>query len=154
MKIIDIAICVDNIDPKGMGRIRCVRYNDYVGEKENSTKYEKWSQDDPFIASPFLPNNINFVPENGQSVKVLNYNTDNENINLEYVAGPFTTQFDEVIFPQKFLPKEELKDLRNQLDIKLAKLSNISKKMEIKLKRKLLAKNLAMIDINQSEGET
>ena len=94
MKIIDIAICVDNIDPKGMGRIRCVRYNDYVGEKENSTKYEKWSQDDPFIASPFLPNNINFVPENGQSVKLLNYNTDNENINLEYVAGPFTTQFD------------------------------------------------------------
>ena len=85
MKIIDIAICVDNIDPKGMGRIRCVRYNDYVGEKENSTKYEKWSQDDPFIASPFLPNNINFVPENGQSVKLLNYNTDNENINLEYV---------------------------------------------------------------------
>jgi hypothetical protein len=71
MKIIDIAICVDNIDPKGMGRIRCVRYNDYVGEKENSTKYEKWSQNDPFIASPFLPNNINFVPENGQSVKVL-----------------------------------------------------------------------------------
>jgi len=94
MKIIDIAICVDNIDPKGMGRIRCVRYNDYVGEKENSTKYEKWSQNDPFIASPFLPNNINFVPENGQSVKLLNYNTDNENINLEYIAGPFTTQYD------------------------------------------------------------
>jgi hypothetical protein len=94
MKIIDIAICVDNIDPKGMGRIRCVRYNDYVGEKENSIKYEKWSQNDPFIASPFLPNNINFIPENGQSVKLLNYNTDNENINLEYIAGPFTTQFD------------------------------------------------------------
>jgi hypothetical protein len=94
MKIIDIAICVDNIDPKGMGRIRCVRYNDYVGEKENSTKYEKWSQNDPFIASPFLPNNINFVPENGQSVKLLNYNTDNENINLEYIAGPFTTMYD------------------------------------------------------------
>lgn len=94
MKIIDIAICVDNIDPKGMGRIRCVRYNDYVGEKENSIKYEKWSQNDPFIASPFLPNNINFVPEIGQSVKLLNYNTDNENINLEYIAGPFTTQFD------------------------------------------------------------
>jgi len=94
MKIIDIAICVDNIDPKGMGRIRCVRYNDYVGEKENSIKYEKWSQNDPFIASPFLPNNINFLPEIGQSVKLLNYNTDNENINLEYIAGPFTTQFD------------------------------------------------------------
>lgn len=94
MKIIDIAICVDNIDPKGMGRIRCVRYNDYIGEKENSIKYEKWSQNDPFIASPFLPNNINFVPEIGQSVKLLNYNTDNENINLEYIAGPFTTQFD------------------------------------------------------------
>ena len=40
-KIIDIAICVDNVDPKGIGRIRCVRYNDYVGEKEGALKYEK-----------------------------------------------------------------------------------------------------------------
>ena len=89
-----------------------------------------------------------------QNGKLLDNNAvDNNLLQFKKSYRPFTTQFDEVIFPQKFLRKEELKDLRNQLDIKLAKLSNISKKMEIKLKRKLLAKNLAMTDINQSEGE-
>ncbi|MCE2687164.1 MAG: hypothetical protein LW595_01265 [Rickettsiales bacterium] len=89
-----------------------------------------------------------------QNSKLLDNNAINNNIlQFKKPYRPFTTQFDEIIFPQKFLAKEELKDLRNQLDIKLAKLNNISKKMEIKLKRKLLAKNLAMIDINQSEGE-
>jgi hypothetical protein len=94
MKIIDIAICVDNIDPKGIGRIRCVRYNDYVGEKEKALKYDKWGDLDPFIAMPFLPNNINMIPEIGQSVKVLNYNSDKETVNQEYIAGPFTTMYD------------------------------------------------------------
>ena len=94
MKIIDIAICVDNIDPKGIGRIRCIRYNDYVGEKEKALNYEKWGDTDPFIAQPFLPNNINILPELGQTVKVLNYNTDKETVNQEYIPGPFTTMFD------------------------------------------------------------
>jgi hypothetical protein len=94
MKIIDIAICVDNIDPKGIGRIRCVRYNDYVGEKEKALNYDKWGDLDPFVALPFLPNNINMIPEIGQSVKVLNYNVDKETVNQEYIAGPFTTMYD------------------------------------------------------------
>jgi hypothetical protein len=95
MKIIDIGICVNNIDPKGIGRIRCIRYNDYVGEKEKSVKnYEEWDDYDPFVALPFLPNNINFIPEIGQSVKILNYNTDKETVNQEYIAGPFTTMYD------------------------------------------------------------
>ena len=128
MKIIDIAICVDNIDPKGMGRIRCVRYNDYVGEKENSTKYEKWSQNDPFIASPFLPNNINFVPENGQSVKVLNYNTDNENITntntmlttseLNYTLDSLTKTYknDVISFSENILFKNNKKSPHNSME--------------------------------------
>lgn len=94
MKIIDIAICVNNIDPKNMGRIRCLRYNDYVGEKEKSLKYEEWGDKDPFIASPFLPTNMNLIPEVGQSVKILNFNTEKETVNQEYIAGPFTTMFD------------------------------------------------------------
>jgi hypothetical protein len=94
MKIIDLGICVNNVDPKGVGRIRCVRYNDYVGEKEKSINYTEWSDKDPFIASPFLPTNINFIPEVGQSVKIINYNTDKETINQEYIAGPFTTMYD------------------------------------------------------------
>lgn len=93
MKIIDIAICVDNNDPKGMGRIRCVRYSDYVSEKEGAYNYNKWSEIDPFIALPFLPININFIPEIGQAIKIINYDTDKETINQEYISGPFTTSF-------------------------------------------------------------
>ena len=94
MKIIDIGICIDNVDPKGMGRIRCVRYSDYVGEKEKALTYEAWGKNDLFVAIPFLPTNINFIPEINQAVKILNYNTDKSNTNQEYIAGPFTTMFD------------------------------------------------------------
>lgn len=94
MKIIDIAICIDNIDPMGVGRIRCVRYNDYISEKHKSLKYVAWSDNDPFVASPFLPTNINLIPKTGQSVKVLNYNTNKETVNQEYISGPFTTMYD------------------------------------------------------------
>lgn len=93
MKIIDIGICIDNIDPKGMGRIRCVRYSDYVSEKEGAYNYNKWSEIDPFIASPFLPTNINFIPEIGQAIKIINYDTDKEMVNQEYITGPFSTSF-------------------------------------------------------------
>lgn len=94
MKIIDIGICIDNEDPKAIGRIRCIDYDDYVSGKENYKKYIPWSEDDPFIALPFLPNNINFIPENFQSVKILRYNTEKTTVNQEYIAGPFTTRFD------------------------------------------------------------
>jgi hypothetical protein len=94
MKIIDIGICVDNIDPKGMGRIRYVRYSDYIGQKEKALNYEPWTKDDLFVATPFLPTNINFIPEIGQAVKVINFNTEKLNTNQEYIAGPFTTMFD------------------------------------------------------------
>ena len=94
MKIIDIGICTDNVDPKGIGRIRCVRYSDYVGEKEKALTYEKWDDKDVFVAQPFLPANINFIPEIGQAVKIINYNVDKEHVNQEYIAGPFTTMFD------------------------------------------------------------
>ena len=85
MKIIDIGICIDNVDPKGMGRIRCVRYSDYVGEKEKALTYEAWGKNDLFVAIPFLPTNINFIPEINQAVKILNYNTDKSNTNQEYI---------------------------------------------------------------------
>jgi hypothetical protein len=94
MKIIDIGICIDNVDPKGLGRIRCVRYSDYVGSKEKALKkYEPWSKNDLFVALPFLPTNINFIPEIEQLVKIINYNTRKINVNQEYIAGPFTTMF-------------------------------------------------------------
>jgi hypothetical protein len=94
MRIIDIAICTDNKDPKGLHRIRIVRYSEYnVGEKDKRP-YVKWGDDDPYLASPFLPFTINLIPEEGQAVKIINYNTDKETLNTEYVAGPFTNVHD------------------------------------------------------------
>jgi len=94
MKIIDIGKCIDNVDPLGIGRIRVSRYNEYTGQKEKAIDYEPWSDRDLFVANPFLPYNINFVPEIGQSVKLLNYDTESDTINVEYIAGPFTTNYD------------------------------------------------------------
>ena len=94
MKIIDIGMCIDNIDPLGIGRIRCSRYNDYTGQKEKAIDYDPWSDRDLFTASPFLPSNINYIPEINQSVKIISYNTDKETVNVEYIAGPFTTMYD------------------------------------------------------------
>lgn len=94
MKIIDIAICVNNVDPKQIGRIRCIRYSDWISQKSKAISYEKWDDNDTFLANPFLPTNINYIPKIGDVVKVLNYNTDKETVNQEYVAGPFTTLHD------------------------------------------------------------
>jgi hypothetical protein len=94
MKIIDIAVCIDNRDPENLGRIRCIRYSSYTGQVERAMDYEAWDDKDLFTALPFLPNNINFIPEIGQTVKVINYNTDKESTNTEYIAGPFTTRHD------------------------------------------------------------
>lgn len=95
MKIVDLGVCIDNNDPKGLGRIRVIDYDDYVGGKSNiKENYDKWSKDDPFLAIPFLPNNINFIPELKQTVKIIRYDTDKTTVNQEYIAGPFTTRFD------------------------------------------------------------
>ena len=94
MKIIDIAVCIDNRDPENLGRIRCIRYSSYTGQIERAMNYEAWNDKDLFTALPFLPNNINFIPEIGQTVKIINYNTDKESANTEYIAGPFTTRHD------------------------------------------------------------
>lgn len=95
MKIIDIGVCIDNNDPKGLGRIRVVDYDDYIGGKSNIKEdIQYWSKDDPFLASPFLPNNINFIPEIKQAVKIIRYDTDKTTVNQEYIAGPFSTRYD------------------------------------------------------------
>lgn len=94
MKIIDIGKCIDNVDPLGIGRIRFSRYNDYTGEVERALTYEAWDKKDIFIANPFLPNNMNFIPELGQSVKIITYNTNKDTVNIEYIAGPFNTMYD------------------------------------------------------------
>lgn len=106
MKIVDIGICVDNIDPKGIGRVRCKIYTDYTSARELAVDYEEWSIDDPFVLSPFLPLNINVVPQIGQAVKILAYNTEFETLDREYIAGPFSNSHD-------FLNQSYTKQLEN-----------------------------------------
>lgn len=106
MKIIDIAICTDNKDPKGIGRIRAKSYSEFTSQRERAIEYEEWSTSDPFIILPFLPLNINVLPEIGQAVKVISYDTKDESLNREYIAGPFSN-------PHDFLSQTFTKQVEN-----------------------------------------
>lgn len=64
----------------------------------------------------------------------------------------FTSEFDEVTFPKKLIEKSKLKELRQQLDLKMDKLNNISNKMSSKLKRKLIALQINNHQENSNEG--
>lgn len=64
----------------------------------------------------------------------------------------FTSKFDEIVFPEKLTSKNDLELLRDQLDLKMSKLGSISKKMSLKLKRKLMAKRSSFIQRDSSSG--
>lgn len=91
MQIIEVGVCIDNNDPKGLGRIRFKPYNRYVSEIEKSMDYTDWDDNDQFIALPFLPAQINIIPKLNQSVHILKHNTDKETQNVLYIAGPYGT---------------------------------------------------------------
>lgn len=101
MKIIDIGKCIDNRDPRGFGRIRVgdideldsTRSKAFINSNKSkiSSGWVEWSNDDPFVYNPFLPNHINIIPKIGQAVKLIRYDNEKELQNQEYVAGPFTT---------------------------------------------------------------
>jgi cobaltochelatase CobT len=77
---------------------------------------------------------------------------DNNKIEFKNPYTIFSNQFDEIINPKKFIAKIELENLRNQLDLKISKLNSISKKMNLKLKRKLLSKKNTYLDFDASGG--
>ncbi len=86
------------------------------------------------------------------SIKLEKSSTDEDKIEFKNSYKIFTSQFDEVIFPQKLVAKNELEILRDQLDLRLAKLATISKKMTLKLKRKLLSKRNSFLEFDSSRG--
>ena len=95
MKIIDIAIVRDNVDPLGIGRIRFSAYNELTAEKERAFgDYEEWQRKDRFVAKPLLPTNINLIPEIGQSVMIIVFDTEKDTDNQFYIPGPFTSTHD------------------------------------------------------------
>jgi cobaltochelatase CobT len=61
----------------------------------------------------------------------------------------FNSNFDEVIYPAKFLAKPELDLLLNQLMVKIATLKNVSNKISVKFKQKLLSKKNNILEYQQ-----
>jgi hypothetical protein len=94
-QIITLGIVVDVNDPRGFGRIRARDITETDSTRANAVPWEtRWSKDDPFVYSPFLPSHINIVPKVQQSVKLVRYDTRKDLQNQEYVPGPYTTPHD------------------------------------------------------------
>ena len=92
MQIVKLAICINNNDPAGLNRIRYIDYIDNVGAKESSRNYEDWDENDPFIAGPFLPTNMNHVPEVNQAVRIIRYNIEKELFSINFRKITATTR--------------------------------------------------------------
>jgi cobaltochelatase CobT len=86
--------------------------------------------------------------DEGGSVKIKTQdnNFKEEKIEFKNAYKIFTSKFDEIVFPPKLVSKNELQLLRDQLDLKMMKLDDISKKMTTKLKRKLMAKKNSYVE--------
>jgi len=94
MKLVNLGIVTDNIDPKGIGRVRYNVLGVTTAPSQGAGSFEEWEPLDPFCASPFLPNNLNFIPTIGQTIKIVQYDLTNDLMNQEYIPGPFTTIHD------------------------------------------------------------
>jgi cobaltochelatase CobT len=77
---------------------------------------------------------------------------DSNQISFKKSYQIYSSKFDEIIFPGKFIKKNELKNLRNQLDLRIEKMNSISKKISMKLKRKLLSKKNSFLEYDASRG--
>ena len=93
-----------------------------------------------------------FENENFDETIIDKPSIDNNKIEFKNPYTIFSNQFDEIINPKKFIAKSELENLRNQLDLKISKLNSISKKMNLKLKRKLLSKKNTYLELDASGG--
>ena len=94
----------------------------------------------------------NLDQSNSSSSKINDVTEDKNKIEFVNSYQIYTNQFDEIIYPKNFIKKSELELLRRQLDLKISKLNSISKKMSLKLKRKLLSKKNNYFDIDASFG--
>lgn len=76
----------------------------------------------------------------------------NEKIQFTYPYKIYSSEFDEVIFPQKLITKKELEMLYYQLELKMEKLANISRKMSLELRKKILTKQERSFNLEISNG--
>lgn len=95
-KLIFKGVVKENLDPKGLGRVRIepedwiVADEKYINEYLGKFKEEKdkWSQPaDPFLFRPLLPNHINMVPQVGESVNILYTDVDRPFVDGFYIPS-------------------------------------------------------------------
>jgi cobaltochelatase CobT len=104
------------------------------GEEDQETKSQTETQArEVFIEIPSQS-------QKEQAIAIQSQNNQAEKISFRPSYKVFSSKFDELIYPQKFLARSELFQLRDQLDLKLQKLTGISRKNAIKLRKKLITK--------------
>lgn len=114
---------------------------------EQKNEPEKEQKKEPNLAD-FKEDDL----EGDDAVKSDGSSANNEGIEFKNPYKVYSSKFDEVVFPQKMVSKNDLELLRDQLDLKMTKLQGISKKMSLKLKRKLLSKRHAFVEHDSSRG--
>lgn len=117
----NLGICVNNNDPKKLGRIRVLPLNvlgnfvtlaqilKFIEQEDTTaessklykpwyiTKFENYSGQDKYLCEPFLPKHISITPNPGQLVKIIKF--DNNSLAQEFI-GPFT--IDQVTLTEEF----------------------------------------------------
>lgn len=103
MKIIDLCVVVDNLDPYNASRVRAYPLSLFdrlgadpvqiVKDQDKNAKYKPWKQaekfediNDPYCYEPFLPKHINIIPKAGDLIKVIMYDNSDSNAPKEYVV--------------------------------------------------------------------
>lgn len=120
-------------------------------EEEPSDNQPEESEEN--IKSEQESSKISDGEQKGEMMMKLDKSASNDNkIEFRNAYKIFTSKFDEVVFPQKLVNKNDLELLRDQLDLRIGKLSSISKKMSLKLKRKLLSKRNSFLERDASRG--
>lgn len=101
-KVVFKGQCLDNNDPKRLGRIRAILKTENSTEREESNplkEYEKWSSKDPLVFKPLLPWFFNAPPKEGEYIHLFYSNIDRKGSKDKYyISGVFshpTLSFDE-----------------------------------------------------------
>ena len=85
--------CIDNEDPKKLGRIRAIEKteNSYERQLANETdglqNYTDWGDNDPFLYKPLLPFFINTPPQKGEFIRIFYSNLDKKGSRDKYYIG-------------------------------------------------------------------
>lgn len=95
---------------------------------------------------------INQEAPSDKETEIISNNENNHKIKFIPEYKIYTTKYDQIIKASDLATREELEQLREQFDLKLKKLSNISNRLTAKLKRKLLAKKDITYERNKEEG--